>query len=110
MPVSEFHGQVAAIALRAAAPHGFALGGGNALIAHGVIDRFTQDVDVFSDEEGGVEAAADASPGRPCPGCPCPGCPCPGCPCPGCPCPGRLPRTPAPDAPGGRPGFGLSRR
>ena len=54
MPVSEFHGQVAAIALRAAAPHGFALGGGNALIAHGVIDRFTQDVDVFSDEEGGV--------------------------------------------------------
>ena len=60
MPVSEFHGQVAAIALRAAASHGFALGGGNALIAHGVIDRFTQDVDVFSDEEGGVEAAADA--------------------------------------------------
>ena len=60
MPVSEFHGQVAAIALRAAAPHGFALGGGNALIAHGVIDRFTQDVDVFSDEEGGVEAAAEA--------------------------------------------------
>lgn len=60
MPVSEFHGQVAAIALRAAAPHGFALGGGNALIAHGVIDRATQDVDVFSDEQGGVAAAADA--------------------------------------------------
>jgi len=60
MPVSEFHGQVAAIALRAAAPHGFALGGGNALIAYGVVDRFTQDVDVFSDEEGGVEAASDA--------------------------------------------------
>ena len=60
MPVSEFHGQVAAIALRAAAPHGFALGGGNALIAHGIIDRATQDVDVFSDEQGGVEAAADA--------------------------------------------------
>jgi hypothetical protein len=60
MPVSEFHGQVAAVALRAAAPHGFALGGGNALIAHGIIDRFTQDVDVFSDEQGGVEAAADA--------------------------------------------------
>src|SRR5262249_49345246 len=60
MPVSEFHGQVAAIALRAAAPHGVALGGGNALIAYGVIDRFTQDVDVFSDEEGGVEAASDS--------------------------------------------------
>ena len=60
MPVSEFHGHVAAVALRAAAPHGFALGGGNALIAHGIIDWFTQDVDVFSDEQGGVEAAADA--------------------------------------------------
>jgi hypothetical protein len=60
MPVTKLHGQVAAIALRAAAPHGFALGGGNALIAHGIIDRPTLDVDVFSDEEGGVEAAADA--------------------------------------------------
>jgi Nucleotidyl transferase AbiEii toxin, Type IV TA system len=60
MPVSKLHRQVAAIALRAAAPHGFALGGGNALIAHGIIDRFTKDVDVFSDEEGGVQAAADA--------------------------------------------------
>ena len=60
MPVSGFHRQVTAIALRVAAPHGFALGGGNALLAHGVIDRPTQDVDVFSDEEGGVEAAAGA--------------------------------------------------
>jgi hypothetical protein len=51
---------VAVIALRAAAPHGFALGGGNALIAHGITERPTQDVDVFSDEQGGVEAAADA--------------------------------------------------
>jgi hypothetical protein len=60
MPVSTFHGQVATIALRAAAPHGFALGGGNALIAHGIINRATQDVDVFNDVQGGVEAAADA--------------------------------------------------
>jgi len=60
MPVSEFHREVAAIALRAAAAHGFALGGGNALIAHGIIERPTQDVDVFSDMQGGVEAAADA--------------------------------------------------
>src|SRR5260370_30058708 len=60
MPVSELHREVAAIALRAAARYGFALGGGNALIAHGIIERPTQDVDVFSDEQGGVEAAADA--------------------------------------------------
>ena len=60
MPVSKLHREVAAIALRAAAPHGFALGGGNALIAHGIIERPTQDVDVFSDIEGGVGAAAGA--------------------------------------------------
>jgi hypothetical protein len=60
MPVSQLHGQVAAIALRAAAPHGFALGGGNALLAHGITERPTQDVDVFSNEQGGVEAVADA--------------------------------------------------
>src|ERR1700733_12934572 len=60
MPVSEFHKQVTSIALGGSAPPGFALGGGNALVAHGVIDRPTQDVDVFSDEQGGVEAAAGA--------------------------------------------------
>jgi Nucleotidyl transferase AbiEii toxin, Type IV TA system len=60
MPISSLHREVAVIALRAAAPHGFALGGGNALIVHGVTERPTQDVDVFSDLEGGVEAAADA--------------------------------------------------
>jgi hypothetical protein len=60
MPVSELHREVTAVALRAASRHGFALGGGNALIAHGVIDRITQDVDLFTDEEHGVEAAAGA--------------------------------------------------
>jgi Nucleotidyl transferase AbiEii toxin, Type IV TA system len=60
MPVSELHRQVAAVALRAASRHGFALGGGNALIAHGVIDRVTQDVDLFTDDEHGVQAAAEA--------------------------------------------------
>jgi predicted nucleotidyltransferase component of viral defense system len=60
MPVSELHGQVAAIALRAAARHGFALAGGNALMAYGVVDRFTADVDLFTDDEAGVPAAADA--------------------------------------------------
>ena len=60
MPVSDLHCEVAAVALQAAARHGFALGGGNALIAHGVIDRPTQDVDLFTDREHGVAAAADA--------------------------------------------------
>ncbi len=58
MPVSGLHREVAAVALRAAGRHGFALGGGNALIAHGVIDRPTEDVDLFTDREHGVAAAA----------------------------------------------------
>lgn len=41
MPLDLLHQQVAEIALRAAARHGFALGVGNALIAHGVISRPT---------------------------------------------------------------------
>jgi Nucleotidyl transferase AbiEii toxin, Type IV TA system len=60
MPLDGLQRDVAAIALGAAARHGFALAGGNALIAHGIIDRPTDDVDLFSDQEGGVEAAADA--------------------------------------------------
>jgi hypothetical protein len=60
MPVDEFHRAVAATALRAAARYGFALGGGNALIAYGLIDRPTQDVDLFTNREHGVRAAAGA--------------------------------------------------
>jgi Nucleotidyl transferase AbiEii toxin, Type IV TA system len=60
MAVSELHHQVAAVALAAAAGHGFALGGGNALLAHGIISRPTQDVDLFTDQERGVVAAAEA--------------------------------------------------
>ncbi len=60
MPVDEFHRDVAAIALRAAGAHGFALGGGNALIAHGIISLPTEDVDLFTNEDDGVKAAAGA--------------------------------------------------
>jgi hypothetical protein len=60
VPVSRFHREVAAIALGAAARYGFALGGGNALIAHGLIDRPTEDVDLFTNEDGGVAAGAAA--------------------------------------------------
>jgi hypothetical protein len=60
MPLDELQREVAVIALRAAARHGFALAGGNALIAHGIIDRPTDDVDLFSDQETGVTAAGQA--------------------------------------------------
>ena len=58
MPLDELHRRVATIALRVANRYGFALGGGNALIAHGLITRPTQDVDLFTNEETGVGAAA----------------------------------------------------
>src|ERR1700761_583671 len=60
MPISGLQREVATIALRVAARYGFALAGGNALMAHGVIDRPTEDVDLFSDQETGVAAAAEA--------------------------------------------------
>jgi Nucleotidyl transferase AbiEii toxin, Type IV TA system len=60
MPLDELHREVAAIALRTAARHGFALGGGNALIQYDVISRLTEDVDLFTNHEHGVAAAAEA--------------------------------------------------
>lgn len=60
MPVTALHAQVARIAMGAAAGHGFALGGGNALLAYGLISRPTRDVDLFTDQEMGVQAAAGA--------------------------------------------------
>lgn len=60
MPVSDLHRDIAAIALRAAAKHGFALAGGNALLAHEFVVRETEDVDLFTNVETGVEAAAGA--------------------------------------------------
>jgi Nucleotidyl transferase AbiEii toxin, Type IV TA system len=59
MPIDELQREVATIALRTAGRYGFALAGGNALIAHGIIDRPTDDVDLFSDQETAVAAAAE---------------------------------------------------
>lgn len=60
MPFNGFQREVAAVALRAATPHGFVLGGGNALILHGIVDRYTADVDLVTDRGDGVKAAAGA--------------------------------------------------
>lgn len=53
-----FQSKVAKIALTAASGHGFALAGGQALIAHGIIARPTQDIDLFSDQPSSVKHAA----------------------------------------------------
>jgi len=47
-------------AVSGTADYGFALGGGNAMLAHGIITRPTQDVDLFTNQELGAETAAGA--------------------------------------------------
>lgn len=54
-----FQVRVAQVALAVAGQHGFALGGGHALLAHGLVHRPTEDVDLFTDVEGGVRAAVE---------------------------------------------------
>lgn len=60
MPIQPLHRRVALIALAAAQRYGVALAGGNALQAHGVIDRYTEDVDLFTDQETSFGDAAAA--------------------------------------------------
>lgn len=57
MAVHPFHAAVTTVVLTAAAEWGFALAGANALNAHGVVDRPTQDIDLFSPLPGGPAAA-----------------------------------------------------
>jgi hypothetical protein len=58
--IDPFQAEVARIGLAAAAEHGFALAGGNALVAHGLLERDTKDVDLFSPEPGGPGTVAEA--------------------------------------------------
>ena len=54
-----FQAEVARIALAATETWSFALAGGNALVAHGMLARPTQDVDLFTPTQGGPGQAAD---------------------------------------------------
>ena len=56
--VDGFYRDVARIALAVATKHGFVLGGGVAWLVNGLVDRPTEDVDLFTDTAGAVEAAA----------------------------------------------------
>lgn len=57
-PLDPFQTEIARLALATAREHGFALAGGHALIAHGIVSRFTEDIDLFTSRAGGIEAAA----------------------------------------------------
>jgi hypothetical protein len=54
----ELFREVARVALTVADKHGFVLGGGVAWLVNGLVDRPTEDVDLFTDTAGGVVAAA----------------------------------------------------
>jgi hypothetical protein len=56
--VDAFYRDVAQVALAVAEKHGFVLGGGVAWLVNGLVERPTEDVDLFTDTDGGVAAAA----------------------------------------------------
>lgn len=56
---AEFQRRVAAIALAACREQRFALAGGQALIAHGIVNRATEDIDIFTDDPTGVRGASE---------------------------------------------------
>jgi hypothetical protein len=60
MTIEPFKVRVIELALGAAAAHGFALAGGNALAAHGLLSRPTQDIDLFTPTAGGTGQVVDA--------------------------------------------------
>jgi hypothetical protein len=55
-----FQRRVASLALAVAQQQGFALAGGQALIAHGIVNRATEDIDLFTDDRVGVRRAVEA--------------------------------------------------
>lgn len=55
-----FYTEVARIALAVGERHGFVLGGGFAWLMSGLVSRPTEDVDLFTDTDGGAGRAADA--------------------------------------------------
>jgi len=54
-----FHRDVARVALTVAQRYDFVLGGGLAWVLRGLVQRPTEDVDLFSNSEGAAAAAAD---------------------------------------------------
>lgn len=60
MAIDPFKARVIELALKAAAGQGFALAGGNALAAHGLLSRPTEDIDLFTPVAGATHHVLDA--------------------------------------------------
>ena len=60
MSPDPFYTDVARIALAVAERHGFVLGGGFAWLMNGLVERPTEDVDLFTDTDGAAGSSADA--------------------------------------------------
>ncbi|MDH6462936.1 hypothetical protein M2302_003121 [Micromonospora sp. A200] len=60
--MDQVHLRLAEIGLRVAARYGFALAGGYAVQAHGILDRPSEDIDLFTawERRGEFAAAVDA--------------------------------------------------
>ena len=56
--IDDFYRDVATIALTVGEKHGFVLGGGVAWLVNGLVQRPTEDIDLFTDTAGAVGAAA----------------------------------------------------
>jgi hypothetical protein len=56
--IDAFYRDVARVALAVADKHGFVLGGGVAWLVNGLVQRPTEDIDLFTDTADGVAAAA----------------------------------------------------
>ncbi|WP_326558285.1 nucleotidyl transferase AbiEii/AbiGii toxin family protein [Micromonospora sp. NBC_01796] len=56
--LGDFYREVARVALSVADRYGFVLGGGVAWAAHGLVNRPTEDLDLFADVDGAAGAAA----------------------------------------------------
>lgn len=57
--VDDFQREVARVALTVASRYGFVLGGGVAWVLHGLVDRPTEDVDLFANVDGAAAAAVE---------------------------------------------------
>ena len=61
MPLDPLHARVLRLAAALPEAETVALAGGGAMLAHGIVERFTRDVDLFTDRDAGEAVAVAAS-------------------------------------------------